>query len=177
MLGDSTFFHSGIPGLVDAVHENADICICILDNSITAMTGHQENAGTQVTLMGEPATQMDILKFVRATGLQESRIRVVDPLSIPEMDAAVKDAINTKGPFVIVTKSPCVLIKEVARRYASRHCRVVQDKCKKCKSCLKLACPALSSKDGVISIDAAACTACGLCMQVCNFGAIEKVGE
>lgn len=177
MVGDSTFFHSGITGLVDAVHENSNICICILDNSITAMTGHQENAGTVKNLRGEPATQMDILKFVRATGLDESRIRVVDPIDIKAMDEAIKAAIRTEGPFVIVTKSPCVLIKQVARARAGKYYRINQSNCKKCKSCVRLACPAISFKDNVVTIDASACTACGLCIQVCKFNAIEKVGE
>lgn len=177
MVGDSTFFHSGITGLVDAVHQNSNICICILDNSITAMTGHQENAGTAKTLAGEPATQMDILKFVRATGLGEDRIRVVDPIDIPTMDAAIKDAIRTEGPFVIVTKSPCVLIREVAKSRVGKHYRIDKEKCKRCKSCVRLACPAISFKDNVVAIDAAACTACGLCIQVCKFDAISKAGE
>jgi indolepyruvate ferredoxin oxidoreductase alpha subunit len=178
MLGDSTFFHSGITGLVDIVHANSNVIACILDNSITAMTGHQENPGTSVSLMGEPAQSIDILSVVRSTGISEDRIRVVDPVDIEAMDAALDDAIKAEGPFIIITKRPCVLIKEVAKTYANKYCEIDQEKCKKCKACLKLACPAIANIDGVISIyDQASCTACGLCMQVCKFDAISKVGE
>ena len=178
MLGDSTFFHSGITGLVDAVHQSANVVLCILDNSITAMTGHQENPGTKMTLMGKPAKAIDLLKVVRAIGIEEDHIRVVNPVELEQMEEAIDAGIQAEGPFVIVTKSPCILLKPVRKTYAGKYCEIDPDKCKRCKSCLKIACPAIALKDGVISIvDRANCTACGLCMQVCRFGAISKVGE
>ena len=177
MLGDSTFFHSGMTGLVDVVHSNSNVVLCLLDNEITAMTGHQYNPGTKMTLMGEPAKVIDPVSIVRATGLDESRIKIVNPINVDEMDAAVDEGIKTAGPFVIVAKYPCALIKEVARENAKKYCEIDQSKCKKCKACLKIACPAIAQKDGkIIIVDKASCTACGLCMQLCKFGAIEKVG-
>jgi indolepyruvate ferredoxin oxidoreductase alpha subunit len=178
MLGDSTFFHSGITGLVDAIHSQANLVLCILDNSTTAMTGHQEHPGTAVDLMGNEVPVVDIMRMVRATGIEDSHIRVVDPVDVDAMDAAVNDGIAAEGPFIIVTKRPCALIKSVARANAGKYCVTDLDKCKKCKACLKIACPAISNIDGVISVtDYVSCTACGLCMQVCKFDAISKVGE
>ncbi len=178
MLGDSTFFHSGMTGLADVIHGNANVTLCILDNSITAMTGHQDNPGTAKSLNGEPAQTLNIESIVRSMGIGDDRLRVVDPLNVAEMDEAVDAGIKAKGPFVIITKYPCALIKEVAKTFVGKYCEIDQDKCKKCKACLKIACPAIANKDGVISIvDTNACTACGLCMQVCKFDAISKVGE
>jgi len=177
MVGDSTFYHSGMTGLVDVIHNNINVCICILDNSITAMTGHQENPGTERGLMGEPLKRIEMLNIIRATGLEESRLRVVNPINIKEMDEALEAAIATEGPFVIVTQSPCILINEVRKQNAGKYLYVDQDKCKKCKACMKIACPAISNVNGVITIDASQCTACGLCEQLCKFDAIKKVGE
>lgn len=178
MVGDSTFFHSGINSLIDVVHSQANICACILDNSITAMTGHQENSGTSIDLMGEPATAIDLVALVRATGIGEDRIRIVNPLDLAEMDGVIKAAIEVKGPFVIITKAPCVLLKPFIKSVAGKYCKIDADKCKGCKGCMKPACPAMAFLDGKAKIvDTAACTACGLCMQLCKFGAIEKVGE
>ncbi len=179
MLGDSTFFHSGMTGLVDVIHSKANIVLCILDNSITAMTGHQENPGTAVNLMGMEAPVVDIESIVRATGLSNANIRIVDPINQAEMDEAIDAGIKAVGPFVIITKSPCILIKSVVKTYANKYCEIDQAKCKKCKACLKIACPAIALRaDGSIAIvDKAACTACGLCIQVCKFDSISKVGE
>lgn len=178
MLGDSTFFHSGMTGLVDVVHGDANVVLCILDNDITAMTGHQVNPGTDVALNGEPARVVSIESIVRAAGFGDANMRIVNPINQAEMDEAIDAGIKAKGPFVIITKYPCALIKEVARTFVGKYCVIDQDKCKKCKACLKIACPAIALKDGVIAIvDQDACTACGLCMQVCKFGAISKVGE
>ncbi|HWQ58408.1 MAG TPA: indolepyruvate ferredoxin oxidoreductase subunit alpha [Clostridia bacterium] len=177
-LGDSTFFHSGIASLIDVVHTEANVIACILDNSITAMTGHQENPGTQTNLMGIPAPAVDIESIVRATGIAPERVRIVDPLDLPAVQAAVEAGLAVKGPFVIITKRPCALIKEVMRKNAGRHCRIDRDKCKSCKMCLKIACPAIAFVDGKSQIaDPASCTGCGLCIQMCKFNAIERVGS
>jgi len=177
-LGDSTFFHSGVASLIDVVHTNANVIACILDNSITAMTGHQENPGTERNLMGETAPVVDIETLVRGTGISPERVRVVDPLDLAAVQAAIEAGIAVKGPFVIITKRPCVLIKEVARKNAGRHCRVNPDKCKSCRMCMKIACPAIAFVEGKSRIaDPASCTGCGLCMQMCKFNAIERVGN
>lgn len=173
-VGDSTFFHSGITSLIDAVYNKADAVYCILNNSITAMTGHQENPGTGRTITGEITEAIDPLAVVRSLGIPESHIRVVDPLNLEETRAAVKEARDSKGVFVIMTKSPCALIKEVQKANAGKHVTAVADKCKSCKACLKVGCPALSlGKDGKVQVDLAQCNGCGICKQVCPFGALE----
>lgn len=177
IIGDSTFFHSGITGLIDAVYNKAPMVVVILDNRITAMTGHQENPGTGKTLMGEEAPVIDIEKIVRAVGVKEENIRVVDPYKLDETEKAVKDAYDAAEPFVIITKQPCALIKEVQKRRANIYCRVDLDKCKKCKACIRTGCPAIALKNGQVVIERSMCNGCTLCKQVCKFDAIEKVGE
>jgi indolepyruvate ferredoxin oxidoreductase alpha subunit len=177
ILGDSTFFHSGITSLIDAIHAKANVCLCLLDNSITAMTGHQQNAGTGVDLMGNEAPQIDAVKLVLAAGLDEANLRVVDPIDLKAIGAAIADAIEANGTFVIVTKRPCALLKEVIRANAGAHCVVDPDKCVGCKSCMKVACPSLAFENKKAYIaDVANCNACGLCQQMCKFNAITKVG-
>jgi indolepyruvate ferredoxin oxidoreductase alpha subunit len=176
-IGDSTFFHSGVTGLINSVYNNIPIVTCILDNRITAMTGHQENPGTGKTLQNKPAPIIDIEKLVLSVGIKEENIRVVDPYNLEETEKAVKEAHESSDPFVIITKRACALKKDVIRARAGIRCIVDEDKCKKCKLCLKTGCPALKFKDGVVSIDENMCNGCGLCMQVCPFNAITKVGE
>ncbi|CCC57900.1 indolepyruvate ferredoxin oxidoreductase subunit alpha [Caloramator australicus] len=177
IVGDSTFFHSGITGLIDAVYNNSPIVAVILDNSITAMTGHQENPGTGKTLKGDISPVIDIKGIVKACGVKEENIRVVDPYKLDETERAVKDAYNATEPFVIITKQPCALLKDVLKKRAGRYVKVNQDKCRKCKLCLKVGCPAVAFKNGNIVIDKDMCNGCTVCLQVCPFNAIEKVGE
>ena len=142
------------------------------------MTGHQQNAGTDKSVMGYEVPKIDILALVKATGIGDDRISVVDPLNMAEMDAAIKKAAAVEGPYVIITKSPCALIKDVIKARGNKQCVIDADKCKGCKLCMKVACPSLAFKDGKAYIaDPANCTGCGLCQQMCKFGAIEKVGE
>lgn len=176
-IGDSTFFHSGITGLINSVYNNSPIVTCILDNRITAMTGHQENPGTGKTLQDKEAPVIDIEKLVIAIGIKPENIRVVDPYKLDDTEKAVKDAHNSSEPFVIIAKQPCALKKDVLKSRAKMKCRIDSDKCKKCKACLKTGCPALMVKDGVVSIDKNMCNGCEICRQVCRFNAIEKVGE
>lgn len=176
-VGDSTFFHSGISGLVDIVYNNSPVVAVILDNSITAMTGHQENPGTGHNLMGEISQKIDIETIVRAIGIKDENLRIVDPYNLEATTAAVKDAYNATEPFVIITKQPCALIKSVIKKRAHMYSFIHEDKCKKCKACIKTGCPAISFNNNVMTIDRSMCNGCELCKQVCNFGAIEKVGE
>ncbi len=172
LLGDSTFFHSGLTGLVDAIHSQADVCLCILDNDITAMTGHQENPGTVKDLCGRPAPALNLEKVVLGLGLPQDRLIVVDPLDKDAVTAAIDKAIATTGPMVIITKRPCVLIKELRGTFKSK-CSVDSEKCKKCKQCLKVACPAISFQNNASYIDPEACLGCDYCRQVCKFEAIS----
>ncbi len=176
-IGDSTFFHSGITGLINSVYNQTPIVSVILDNRITGMTGHQENPGTGKTLQNREAPMVDIEQLVLACGIKKENIRVVDPYNIKQTSEAVKEAHDSKEPFVIITKQPCALIKEVLKKRANLKCQVNQDKCKKCKMCLKTGCPALRFQNGVVEIDETMCNGCEICKQVCPFSAIEKVGE
>jgi indolepyruvate ferredoxin oxidoreductase, alpha subunit len=176
-VGDSTFFHSGMTGLVNAVYNKSNMAIVILDNRITAMTGHQENPGTGKSISGMEAPQIDIESLVKAIGIKEENIRVIDPYIMEENTAAVKDAMEATEPFVIITKQPCALIKDVMKERAGLYCEVDQEKCRKCKTCLKIGCPAISMKDNIVSIDTTLCNGCTVCLQVCPFDAIEAKSE
>lgn len=176
-VGDSTFFHSGITGLIDAVYNGSDMTVVILDNRITAMTGHQENPGTGKNIVGLEAPMVDIETLVKAIGVKEENIRVVDPYKLDETKKAVKDAYESDELFVIITKQPCALIKEVQRERRGLHCQVNQEKCRKCKACLRIGCPAISFDGEIVTIDETQCNGCTICLQVCPFNAIEYFDE
>lgn len=176
-IGDSTFFHSGITGLINSVYNNIPIVTCILDNSTTGMTGHQENPGTGRTLQGMSSTVIDIEGLVLSLGIKKDNIRTVDPYDLESTEKAVKAARDSEEPFVIISKQPCALKKEVLKAREGIKCFIQQEKCKKCRMCLRIGCPALNLKSGLVSIDRNMCNGCAVCKQVCKFDAIEKVGE
>lgn len=176
-IGDSTFFHSGITGLINSIYNNIPIVTCILDNRITAMTGHQENPGTGKTLQGKKAAIIDIEKLVLSLGIKEENLKIIDPYDVNETEEAVRCAYKSTEPFVIIAKQPCALKKDVIKQRVSIKCLIDKTICKKCRACLKIGCPALQFKDGIVSIDRDMCNGCGICRQVCKFNAIEKVGE
>lgn len=173
VVGDSTFFHSGITGAIDVVYNKGKMIPVVLDNSITGMTGHQENPGTGKTLMGEDTAAIDPVDVLKAIGYKT--VATVDPCDLKAMNEVVDEAMNATESFAIVTKRPCVLIKGLPP--FKTKCIVETDKCKKCKMCLKVGCPAISFKDGAAYIDQTMCVGCDVCMQVCKFDAIVKVGE
>lgn len=173
VVGDSTFFHSGITGAIDVVYNKGKMIPVVLDNSITGMTGHQENPGTGKTLMGEDTAVIDPVDVLKAIGFKT--VATVDPCDLKAMDAVVEEAMKATESFAIVTKRPCVLIKGLPP--FKTKCIVETDKCKKCKMCLKIGCPAISFKNGTSYIDQTMCVGCDVCMQVCKFDAIVKVGE
>ena len=166
VIGDSTFIHSGITGLIDAVYNNAPITVIILDNRTTGMTGHQNHPATGKTIKNEPTYELDLAEVCRAVGAPN--VRTVDPGDLGEMERAVKEELAKDEVSVIIAKKPCVLLtKKLYNGFR------VNGLCKKCKACLKLGCPAIvNGKDG-ITIDVSLCTECGLCKGVCKFGAIE----
>ena len=174
VIGDSTFFHSGITGLIDAVVNKAPIVINILDNRITAMTGHQENPGTGRTLMGEDTHQVDLKSLCVACGGKEENVRLIDPYDLTETKEAVRAGYESTEPFVIITTSPCALIKDVIKARANMKCVIDQEKCVKCKMCMKAGCPALNFRDGIVFIDRASCNGCGICLQICPKKAISR---
>lgn len=168
VIGDSTFMHSGITGLVDIVYNKGNNTVIILDNSITGMTGHQDNPTTGYTIRGEETNQVNLITLCKSVGI--NHVTVCDPFDVKAFEAVVKEEVNREEPSVIIAQRPCALLKKV--KYIG-HCKVT-DKCRKCKMCMKLGCPAISLHDGNITIDTTQCNGCGLCINVCPFEAIEK---
>ncbi len=170
VIGDSTFMHSGITGLIDIVYNKGNNTVIILDNSITGMTGHQDNPTTGYTIKGEPTKQVNLVALAKAVGIE--RVVVADPFDLKHFEEVVKEEVAADEPSVIIAQRPCALLKTV--KYTG-HCKI-GDNCKKCKLCMKLGCPAISEKDGDVVIDVTQCNGCGLCVNVCPFGAISKEG-
>ncbi len=168
VIGDSTFMHSGITGLVDIVYNKGANTVIILDNSITGMTGHQDNPTTGKTIRGEATKQVDLIKLCKAVGIEH--VTVCDPFDVKSFEKVVSEEVKRDEPSVIIAQRPCALLKGV--KYTG-HCEI-GEKCKKCKMCLKLGCPAITADGENIKIDATQCNGCGLCLNVCPFGAIEK---
>lgn len=173
IVGDSTFFHSGMTGAAEILYNKGNIIPVVLDNSITGMTGQQENPGSGENLMGEPAPSISIEKVLEAFGYQN--VIIVDPQDLTAMQKAVDDALASEVPAAIITRRPCLLIKRIKHNIGK--CTVNTEKCRSCKKCLKVGCPAVFMKDGKATIDATLCVGCTVCNQVCPFGAIEKEGE
>jgi len=166
VLGDSTFLHSGITPLIDAVYGRSAITVLILDNRITGMTGHQQNPSTGVDIHGNPAPQVDLEKFVLGCGVQH--VRVVDPFDIKQTEAALREETARNAVSVIIARRPCALLER-----KTRPAHVIRD-CKSCGQCVKISCPAIRRKNQQAAIDPAQCSSCGLCTQVCPFGAIRS---
>jgi indolepyruvate ferredoxin oxidoreductase alpha subunit len=176
-MGDSTFFHSGIPPMINAVHHNHDVVITILDNRTTAMTGHQPHPGTEYDGMGRPAKKILVEDVAKGCGVE--LIEIADPNNIKETTATFKKALEFPGPSVVVTKAPCILLKNRDARKQGHDIYVYdvdQEKCKQCKTCIgRFGCPALYyEEDGSIHIDGLQCNGCGNCADVCPFDAIQK---
>lgn len=167
VIGDSTFMHSGITGLVNIAYNGSNSTVIILDNSITGMTGHQQNPTTGYNIKGDPAGKVCLEDLVKAVGI--NRVRVVDPYNLKETETAIKEELAANEPSVIISRRPCALLKYV--KHNAPLC-VDKEKCRTCKACLKVGCPAISIRDGKAVIDQTQCTGCGLCEQLCPFNAI-----
>ena len=172
VIGDSTFMHSGITGLVNIAYNGGSSTVIILDNSITGMTGHQQNPTTGFNIKGDPAGKIDLEALCTSIGIRS--VRVVDPYNLKECDEAVKEELERPEPSVIISRRPCALLKTVK---AKPPLRVDEDKCKGCRSCMKIGCPALSFKDKKAKVDPTLCVGCGVCTQMCAFDAFESTSR
>ncbi len=168
VIGDSTFIHSGITSLIDIAYNRSNSVSIILDNSITGMTGHQQNPTTGYTIKGDPTAAVSLEKLCEAVGI--NRVKVVDPYDLAAVESTLKEELEATEPSVIISRRPCALLKYVKHEAPLA---VDQDKCKKCKMCMNIGCPAISIHDGTIEIDRTQCVGCGVCSQLCKFGAIN----
>ncbi len=172
VIGDSTFMHSGITGLINVVYNKGTSTTIILDNSITGMTGHQENPTTGRTLKGEKTKQVDLVKLCQAIGID--RVRVVDPFNLEETEKAVREEIAAEEPSVIITQRPCALLKTATFK---GQLKINKEKCRNCKACKRIGCPAIVDRGDHMEMNIALCVGCHLCKNLCKFDAMEKVGE
>ncbi len=169
VIGDSTFMHSGVTGLINIAYNESTSTVIILDNSITGMTGHQQNPTTGFNLKGDPCTKIDLEALCHAVGIR--RVQVVDPYNLAACDKAIKEELAANEPSVIISRRPCALLKYV------KHPGPIEakpEKCVGCKACMKLGCPAISVMGGKVQIDNTLCTGCGLCRQLCRKGALGE---
>ena len=172
VIGDSTFMHSGMTGLANIAYNQSNSTVIILDNSITGMTGHQQNPTTGYNIKGDPAGKIDLEALCRAMGF--NRVRVVDPYDLKATDQAVQEELAADEPSVIISRRPCALLKYVKHKAPLK---VNTDKCIGCKSCMKIGCPAISMKEGKAHVDNTLCVGCGVCEQLCPVGAFESTGK
>lgn len=169
VIGDSTFMHSGMTGLVNVAYNATNSTTIILDNSITGMTGHQQNPTTGKNLKGDPAAAVDLEKLCKAIGIKS--VRVVDPYKLAETKKVIEEELAKEEPSVIISRRPCALLKYVKHESPLK---VDNEKCVGCKQCLKVGCPAISIKDKKSVIDHTQCVGCGICTELCRFDAIKK---
>lgn len=171
VIGDSTFIHSGITGLIDAVYNKARVTVIVVDNRTTGMTGHQNHPATGKTIKNEPTYPLSIEDVCKAVGV--NRVRVVNPDDVASVESAVKEELLKEEVSVIIARKPCVLLtKKLYDAFT-----VNAEKCRNCKQCLKIGCPAIINGKNGVSIDKSLCTECGLCQNICKFGAIEGVAK
>ncbi|MBE6959014.1 MAG: indolepyruvate ferredoxin oxidoreductase subunit alpha [Ruminococcaceae bacterium] len=170
VIGDSTFMHSGITGLVNMAYNESNATVIIVDNSITGMTGHQQNPTTGFNLKGDPCAKIDLETLCHAVGIK--RVRVIDPYNLAQCDEVIKEELAANEPSVIISRRPCALLKYVKHKAPLT---VDTEKCVGCKACMKIGCPAISIIDGKAKVDATQCVGCGVCEQLCKFGALTEV--
>lgn len=169
VIGDSTFIHSGITGLIDIVYNKGISTVVVLDNSTTGMTGHQNNPANGLTIKGDPTSAVDLEALARAVGIR--RVRVVDPFDVEGTRKAIGEELEAEEPSLVISRRPCALLKSVKPQPALR---VEEAKCVGCKACLTVGCPAISFKDGKAVIDSVQCLGCGVCAYACRTGALVR---
>lgn len=169
VIGDSTFIHSGVTGLINIAYNQSNSTVIILDNSITGMTGHQDNPTTGKTIKGDPTTAVSLEMLAKAVGID--RVRVIDPYNLAECEQVIREEVEADAPSVIISRRPCALLKYVKHKPPMK---VNEEKCVGCKMCMKIGCPAISMKEKKSVIDFTQCVGCAVCSQLCKFGAIEE---
>ncbi len=169
VIGDSTFIHSGITGIIDIVYNQGLSTVIVVDNSITGMTGHQQNPTTGYTIKGDPTAAVNLEDLAKACGFQH--VRVVDPYNLEECETVIKEELAVDAPSMIISRRPCALLKYVKHKPALK---VDTERCVGCKMCMKIGCPSISIKDGKACIDFTQCVGCGVCTQMCKVGAIKE---
>ena len=169
VIGDSTFIHSGVTGLINVAYNKGVSTVIVLDNSITGMTGHQQNPTTGFTIKGDPTAAVDLEALARAVGI--ANVRVVDPNALEATAAVIREELDKPEPSLIISRRPCALLKYVKHKPPFR---VNEDKCRGCKACMQIGCPAISVREGKARVDHTLCVGCGVCTQLCKFGAIEE---
>ena len=169
VIGDSTFMHSGMTGLANIAYNQSKSVVIILDNSITGMTGHQQNPTTGYNIKGDPAGKINLENLCKAMGF--NRVKVIDPYNLQECEKVIREELESDESSVIISRRPCALLKYVKHK-PSLHVNI--SKCVGCKSCMKIGCPAISIKDGKAKIDSTLCVGCGVCQQLCKFNALEE---
>ena len=169
VIGDSTFMHSGITGLVNIAYNESSSTVIILDNSTTGMTGHQQNPTTGFNLKGDPCTKIDLEALCRSVGIR--RVRVIDPYDLEQCDKAIKEEVGCGEPSVIISRRPCALLKTVKH---PGPISVNSAKCIGCRACMKIGCPAISIVNKKAVIDQTQCVGCNVCAQLCRQSAIGK---
>ena len=167
VIGDSTFMHSGMTGLANIAYNGTNSTVIIVDNSITGMTGHQQNPTTGYNIKGDPATKIDLEALCKALGI--GRVKVDDPYDLKATEKVIKEEIAVDEPSVIISRRPCALLKYVKAKPALV---IEKEKCRSCKACMRIGCPAISMKNGKAHIDSTLCVGCGVCEQLCAFDAI-----
>jgi indolepyruvate ferredoxin oxidoreductase alpha subunit len=171
VIGDSTFLHTGVNSLINMVYNKATGTVIILDNRTTGMTGHQEHAATGKTLKGEDTYAIDLGELCRTVGVK--RVLEIDAFDVKMLEEKIKESAAGDELTVIIAKAPCALLK--GQKFPNK-CVCNTEKCKKCGACMKIGCPAITkNSDGTVKIDETMCNGCGLCMNYCKFGAIEKI--
>jgi len=167
VIGDSTFAHTGVNGLIDIAYNGSDSTVIILDNSTTGMTGHQDNPTTGYNIRGEKAGKIDLEALCKALGI--GRVRVIDPYDLEACERAITEEMAAPGPSVIIARRPCALLKTTKN---NAPLTVDKDKCTGCRMCMKIGCPSISIRDKKAGVNHTLCVGCGVCAQLCKFGAL-----
>lgn len=170
VIGDSTFIHSGITGITDISYNSSNSTVIILDNSITGMTGHQQNPATGKNLRGEPAAKVDLEALCKALGF--NRVRVIDPYNLKETENIIMEELAADEPSIIISRHPCIMIKGTVN---NPPLKADTSKCSGCKNCMNIGCPAISVRDKKVQIDQTLCVGCKVCSQMCRFGALDGI--